>query len=495
MTDQLEGTPTAPKPDVPFESPGGAGVRPAVPFATPDRLARAKELVRALAVAHTNSQLYPLAHPLLTDSIDDLVSAVGEIGALGFDQVTVNLYKRTVFVENQVFPEESVTYQKLVDDFLVRGISAITFLDGFSRKDAKALVNLLAETSIPDAEAARRLLESQGATGVTVAETTTLDGTEGESQQRANKVKAREVYDTGLSAMRDVETRMKLGKAIETDLLHDFISSMMESLFSDPAAVLGLTAIKSHDDYTLNHAINVCILSLSLGASFDLDEDSLRSLGLSALLYDIGKVHIPEDILNKPGPLTSDEWAVVKDHTVEGAELLKRIQLIDHMPMVVAHEHHFRLDMQGYPDIGPGDGQHLFSKIVALCDAYDAMTTRRPFRREIRPDKALAVLMQGRGKAYDPSVTKAFIALLGIYPMGAIVRLDDDSLAVVFRVNNDDLLHPRVKILADPEGRWLPEPSTVDLRVVDPQTGEHVRAIKECIPASEAGIDDAWQYL
>ena len=99
------------------------------------------------------------------------------------------------------------------------------------------------------------------------------------------------------------------------------------------------------------------------------------------------------------------------------------------------------------------------------------MTTNRPFRREIRPDKALAVLMQGREKAYDPGVTKQLVAMLGIYPMGAVVTLDDGSTAVVYRVNNDDLLHPRVKLLADARGRWNETPEVLDLRLVDTQTG------------------------
>jgi hypothetical protein len=119
----------------------------------------------------------------------------------------------------------------------------------------------------------------------------------------------------------------------------------------------------------------------------------------------------------------------------------------------------------------------------------------RPFRREIRPDKALAVLMQGRGKAYDPGVTKALVAMLGIYPMGAVVKLDDDTVAVVYRVNNDDLLHPRVKVLCDDAGRWLEVPEVLDLRVIDVSTGDAVRAIVDCIPAVEAGVDDIWQYL
>jgi len=466
-----------------------------VPFATPEKVSAARELLRAIAVCHTNAGLYPVSHPLLGQSINELAAAVSSIIEFGFTDVTVNVYKGTLFVENQVFPEESVTYRKLVEELLRRGISAITFAGGFAEADASALVLLFADEKVADTEAAQIFLEQNGATAITVAETSALEEGDKEAEGREAKTRVRETYDAGLSAMRDVETQVKLGKVFEVAPLQRIVNTMLDNLFTDPAAVLGLTAIKGHDDYTLNHSINVCILSLSVGATLGLDADSLKSLGLSALLYDLGKVRIPEDILNKQGPLTSDEWQIVKSHATEGADLLKRIQLTDQMPMVVAYEHHLRHDMQGYPEGPVAQEQHLFSKVVALCDAYDAMTTRRPFRREIRPDKALAVLMQGRGKAYDPSLTKTLVAMLGIYPMGAVVKLDDDSTAVVFRVNSDDLLHPRVKLLVDPNGRWHDHPEVLDLRVIDPETGAHARSITECLPAADAGVDDVWQYL
>ncbi len=464
------------------------------PFADPARLAKAKELLRALAVSHTNAGLYPTTHPLVGQSLGELVTAVEALRDDGFSSVTINIYKRTLFVENQVFPEESMTHRKTVEDLLAHGISALTLLATFNLRDATALVEALSDDSIADLEAARRMFERRGVVGVELSETALFEEA-GEEEEQENKVAARQTYDAGVEAMRDVETQTKLGKVFDVEPLQHMVSNMLDNLFRDPAAVLGLTAIKGHDDYTLNHSINVCILSLSLGASLGLDNVGLRSLGLSALLYDLGKVRIPEDILNKQGPLTTDEWHIVKSHTKEGADLLKRIQLVDEMPMVVAYEHHQRHDLQGYPEPQGDQEQHLFSKVVALCDAYDAMTTRRPFRREIRPDKALAVLMQGRGKAYDPALTKSLVAMLGIYPMGAVVHLDDQSTAVVFRVNTDDLLHPRVKLLADAHGRWREDPEVLDLRVVDPETGEFARSIVECVPASDAGIDDVWQYL
>ena len=393
------------------------------PFASAEELDVAKELVRALAVAQTNAALYPLTHPLVADSLTDLLHAVEGVTGLGFEDVTINIYKNTLFVENQVFPEESVTYRRLIEELLSKGISAATFKSTITTDDLAALVDLMSDSAICDIESANGFLAERSVATITLAETTTLDDAESEGRSREVKAAAREDYDAGVRVMRDVEMECKLGRVVEVAPLQRIVASLLDNLLRDPAAVIGLTAIKSHDEYTLNHSINVCILSLSLGAALSLEEESLRSLGLSALLYDLGKVRIPEEILAKQGPLTNDEWDVVKSHAEEGADLLKRIQLVDQMPMVVAYEHHQRHDLQGYPQPATGEGQHLFSKVVAISDAYDAMTTRRPFRREIRPDKALGVLMQGRGKAYDPDIVKAFVALLGIYPMGAVVVL------------------------------------------------------------------------
>jgi HD-GYP domain-containing protein (c-di-GMP phosphodiesterase class II) len=491
--------PYRPEDEGPLAAPAELGaemkfVAVQAPFATPEKFERARDLVRTLAVADTNAALYPITHPLVAQSLDELVVAVRALATFGFEEVTVNIYKGTLFVENQVFPEESVTYRKLIDELLAKGVSAVTFFSSMTAEEGAALIDLLGNADVSGIEGSRAFLDSHGVRGIALAETTELDGTGDEERTREVRARARESYDAGMGAMRDIESQAKLGRVIEVGRLQQVVESMLDNLLQDPAAVLGLTAIKGHDDYTLNHSINVCILSISLGTALGLTPEELHSLGLAALLYDIGKVRVPEDVLLKSGPLTAEEWGLVKQHSEEGADLLKRLQITDKMPMVVAYEHHQRHDLMGYPDSSGGE-QHLFSKIVAVCDAYDAMTTNRPFRREIRPDKALAVLMQGREKAYDPGVTKQLVAMLGIYPMGAVVTLDNGATAVVYRVNSDDLLHPRVKVLVDSRGRWNEVPEVVDLRLVDTQTGTPVCSISECVPAAEAGIDDVWQYL
>src|SRR5512139_94633 len=156
----------------------------AAPFATPEKLHRARELVRTLAVVHTNAALYPMTHPSVVQSIADLVDAVGEVRNLGFEQVTVNIYKSTLFVENQVFPEESVTYRKVVDDLLGHGISAVTFDGHLLPADASSLVELLGDTRVTDIDAAKAFLEARGVTSVQVSETTALESRTDEERER-----------------------------------------------------------------------------------------------------------------------------------------------------------------------------------------------------------------------------------------------------------------------------------------------------------------------
>ncbi len=233
----------------------------AAPFATPEKLHRARELVRTLAVAHTNAALYPMTHPSVVQSIADLVDAVAEVRNLGFEEVTVNIYKGTLFVENQVFPEESVTYRKLIEDLLARGISAVTFPGDLEPNDAASVRRAAGRPADRRHRRRQELPRAAAASpALHVSETTAMESHTDEERERQVRAQSREAYEAGVGAMRDVERQAKLGKVFEVSGLQHTVSAMLDNLFHDPAAVLGLTAIKGHDDYTLNHAINVCIL-------------------------------------------------------------------------------------------------------------------------------------------------------------------------------------------------------------------------------------------
>ena len=244
------------------------------PFATPEKLERARELVRTLAVAHTNAALYPTTHPLGRPVARRLRRRrCARSAAFGFDEVTINIYKGTLFVENQVFPEESVTYRKLIEELLARGISAVTFTSTADRRGGRrarraARRRRASPTSRPRAPSSR----PASVTSTSPSPRPPRSRTPATRSATARCARGPARATTPASARCATSRRRPSSAAsMEVGPLQRVVESMLDNLLQDPAAVLGLTAIKGHDDYTLNHSINVCILSLSLGSALGLD--------------------------------------------------------------------------------------------------------------------------------------------------------------------------------------------------------------------------------
>ncbi len=256
-------------------------------------------------------------------------------------------------------------------------------------------------------------------------------------------------------------------------------------------SILGLTAIKGHDEYTFNHMVNVCILAIAFGQRLGLTRDQISRLGLCALYHDFGKLNVPVDILAKHGPLTDEEWAVMGDHTVVGArELFPMIANDrDAVPRVLtALQHHIGYDGSGYPRLRMRTDPILFARIVAIVDTFDAMTTKRVYQHVFLPDKVLALLQKASGAKYDPLLVKAFIACIGIYPVGSAVLLRSGEVGVVCEPNQDPtwVHRPKVRLATDTDGNPIPD-NVVDL--ADPQNTSN--SIMRCVDPEIFGINAA----
>src|SRR3990172_5144384 len=253
-------------------------------------------------------------------------------------------------------------------------------------------------------------------------------------------------------------------------------------------SLAGMASIKAHDDYTFNHMVNVCVLAIAFGQRLGLKRHSLAQLGLCALYHDMGKLHIPLDVLNKHTGLTEEEWAVMGNHTVYAARTLFPLIVVDRTTVnriLTALQHHLRHDGTGYPKLRIRKKQSLYARITAIVDTFDAMTTKRIYQRQYLPDEAIAVMYQGAGTRYDPLLVKAFINCMGIFPVGSTVILRTGELAVVVDSNPDpDHLHqPRIRLVTDAARRQV-TPVLADLS----QTGEEARAILHCVDPEEFGI-------
>lgn len=256
----------------------------------------------------------------------------------------------------------------------------------------------------------------------------------------------------------------------------------------DGFSLAGLAAIKSHNEYAFNHVVNVCVLAVAFGQRLGLARQQLAQLGICALYHDIGKISIPLEILEKHGPLSEEEWALMGNHTVFGARTL--LPLVAHDPNAVRRvltslQHHRSYSEGGYPELAVLRRQGLFVRIVAIVDAFDAMTTRRVYQETYLPDRALATLKAQAGTRYDPTLVTAFVNCMGVFPVGSLVVLTSGELAVVCETSVDEERsdRPTVRVIADAE--WQPRvPELVDLA----RPGEE-RQVARCVDPETLGID------
>ncbi|KAA0545345.1 HD-GYP domain-containing protein [Bacillus sp. BGMRC 2118] len=242
----------------------------------------------------------------------------------------------------------------------------------------------------------------------------------------------------------------------------DVIQSVLSELKGNEELFTLLSNVIVHDHYIFTHSFNVTLYSLAIGIKLNLSEKQLEALGLGALLHDVGKMLIPHDILLKPGKLSMEEYEMVKKHTTDGFNLLRNLP---NVPLTAAHcalQHHERLDGSGYPRGISGDEIHLFGKILAVADVFDAVTTNRVYRQAMLPHEGLEILYGGTGIHFDPKMVEAFRNAVAIYPVGLSVTFNDGRTGIVSTQNPGYCDRPIVRILE--ENGVEVEPYEVDLK-------------------------------
>ncbi len=256
----------------------------------------------------------------------------------------------------------------------------------------------------------------------------------------------------------------RTGKRIDSEKVLDTVGRMVDSVMRNQDALTSLARLKSFDDYTFAHSVNVCILSLAVGRHMGLEKDDLEQLGLGAILHDIGKMLVPGDLLNKPGRLSEGEFRVMKKHTELGKEVLAGMKCVKEPAMTVVIEHHERFDGSGYHMQLSGSAIHLNARIAGIADVYDAMTSNRVYQKGMRPEDALKRLYHSRGSLFEPELVERLIKCLGVYPIGTCVELNTGEAAIVRMINHSHPLQPMVLLIADMEGKPFPEPLEADLK-------------------------------
>ena len=299
--------------------------------------------------------------------------------------------------------------------------------------------------------------------------------------KRASKIVAK-----GREAVVSMFQEARMGKAIEAEAAAPLVEEISNSVMRNPGALISLARLKTADDYTFMHSVAVCALMIALARQLDLDEAQVREAGMAGLLHDLGKAMIPLEVLNKPGKLTDEEFALVKTHPEEGYKLLLEGSAVSEMTKDVCLHHHEKVDGSGYPKGLNGETMSLFAKMGAVCDVYDAVTSNRPYKAGWDPAESIKRMAEWKGH-FDPLVFQAFVKSLGIYPIGSLVKLASGKLGVVIEQGEQSLLKPKVKVFFSTKSQAYIKPEIVDLA----RSPEKIAGRED---AAKWGIKDIDQY-
>ena len=279
---------------------------------------------------------------------------------------------------------------------------------------------------------------------------------------------AKQIQKEANKVIHSVLGDVRLGKQIQVERLSPVVSQITDSILRNQGTLVSLCRIREGDTYTFQHSVSVCTLLVTFCRYMEMSPELIHEAGIGGMLHDIGKMRVPDHILNKPGKLTDPEFAIMKDHVVLGLDILRKTEGISKTVIQVAGEHHERFEGSGYPEQIHGSEISLLGRMAAIVDVYDAITSNRIYHLGMEPPAALTKLFEWSDHHFDPELVQHFIQAIGIYPVGSLVKLESNRLAVVVQQGIRGLLFPTVRLIYDVErGRLIPP---VDLDLSAPES-------------------------
>lgn len=466
-------------------------------------LALGRELIQNLLVAFRSGQLYEPGNDTLRASAKRLSRTLSELWQVdglarletGQDTVLVNGSRVRSELRHYTVHQNLLRFFQSLE---VGGFEWIRPLDPDETARFAYVVGRLEGGGAGSVERTARRLQEGGVEGVRVLPLRE-ETTETLVEDPNARVRAERTYRHGVAVTRDFMESLRAGRAVRTDQVKRAVQSIVDQVLDDETLLVGLTNLRDFDEPTFTHSVNVCVFSISLGQRIGLSRFELYDLGLCALMHDIGKVDVPSEILKKADSLDHEEWEEMQNHVRYGVHRLIERRPTGQIPlreMLVAFEHHLNVDLSGYPELFSPRKLTFFSRIVAICDTFDAGTTPRVYKTDpINPPEMIGAMMRWSGTRYDPVLLKAFVNLLGVYPPGTLTLLDTMELAVVVARNPDpDLLdRPRARLIADHQGNRIEGP-VVDLAERG-RGEEYVRTIIKVLDPDRYGVDVGRHFL
>lgn len=433
----------------------------------PSQVKVAEAFLRNLSAAARNRLFYPSNHSILKRCFASLRETAASLLA-GRSEVNIGLLGEDWIVQDTVLHKAASLAPDLKERLRDRELTSLTLLDGLTDKDLEALVSLLtADPETVGERGAGPYLRHLGASAVTagriaVAAQEPVAAAPPPDLPLPDIELPAEFLRKGAGLVYQVYSEAQEG-TVDLDKAKVIVSDVMDLVSSESTELSTMLGIKSHDDYTFTHIVNVCVLTLAQARGMNLNEEVLNEIGLAALMHDVGKQRIPGEIIRKPGRLTAEEFEVMKKHTIYGAEMLRAMPGASDLSVMVAFEHHLRYDCSGYPSVKRQRKLNACTHMTTIADAFDAMRTLRPYSEQMSVEEVAVRMEADAGTHFEPNLLRRFFRMLDLFPAGSNVCLSSGEHAVVVERREENYMRPLVKVTVDTEGRVLDDGPTIDL--------------------------------
>ncbi|MEJ2361080.1 MAG: HD-GYP domain-containing protein [Gammaproteobacteria bacterium] len=300
--------------------------------------------------------------------------------------------------------------------------------------------------------------------------------------------RAKKIFEQVQTQLKNSFRDVRIGRGLRSSDIRQSVENIMKSIIRNPDAMMLMTNMKAMDEYLVTHSMNVCILCLIFARFLGLEEDTMRKLGMGALLHDVGEIRLPKELLDKPSELNAEEHATVEKHTEYGASILKENNGIPKEAIDIAMHHHERLDRSGYPKKLGGQEISRNAKIVGIVDIYDALTSARPYRTYMSSTDALKSMYDWRGSLFDTTLVEKFIQCVGIYPVGSTLELNSGEIGIVISASPENRLYPKMLLVKEQRNKFYELPRIINLSQFKDRE-DNLYDIKGIVQPEQVGVD------
>jgi putative nucleotidyltransferase with HDIG domain len=404
-----------------------------------------KALIHLFSAIQTG-KLYSKDHPLFRKTIEKSYKSLKE-ALENKTEIVVGMVDQELACEEEIYFDLSRKLRSSIQYLLDRNIEKIFIHKALNLDELSEFIALLSSSKNELSKDSQKVLALCGIRNIKTGKIKDdslflIEGTE-------DWKVLQKLYESSIdSYMQSVESVLNLEEVDYIDLRFNLLN-VMENFVGRHQEIMSLIEIKKKDLMTYIHLMNVSILSMHLSAKLGYSKDNVLDLGVAGLFHDIGKMYISSEILKKKSKLTEHEFSKIKDHAILGARILNEYtNTMGILPAIIAFEHHLRYDLTGYPKVTYQKKPSTASYIVSICDVYDALAQRRTYKKDSPPNEIYEIMIKDRGKLFHPEILDRFFEVTGVWPVGTIVSLSDNSIAVVREVNEHDIFRPKVEVIS-----------------------------------------------